>query len=184
MTPKDRCFLVTFDNEPQLVSRFTTDRDRLAQAMAGLRAQGSTALWDAIVYGLYQFQGTKGRKAFVVLTDGEDRNSKFTFDAAMDYAKKSGAAIYFIGLRIGATQLDVRYKLNHMAKETGGTVYYIESAKNLGKIYSEIDEELRNQYLLSYVPQNKSVSTAWRKVEVKMTPDNLVARTISGYYQQ
>ena len=73
MTPRDRCFLVTFDNEPQLVSRFTTDRDRLAQALAGLRAQGSTALWDAVVYGLYQYQGTRGRKAYVILTDGEDR---------------------------------------------------------------------------------------------------------------
>ncbi|HSB62833.1 MAG TPA: VWA domain-containing protein, partial [Thermoanaerobaculia bacterium] len=62
MTKRDRSFLVTFDNEPQLVSRFTTDRDRLAQALAGLRAQGSTALWDALVYGLYQYQGTRGRK--------------------------------------------------------------------------------------------------------------------------
>jgi hypothetical protein len=69
-----------------------------------------------------------------------------------------------------------------MARETGGTVYYVDSARNLGKIYAEIDEELRSQYLLSYVPQNKSVSTMWRKIEVKMTPDNLVARTISGYY--
>lgn len=182
MTKRDRCFLVTFDNEPQLVSRFTTDRDRLAQAMAGLRAQGSTALWDALVYGLYQYQGTKGRKAYVILTDGEDRASKFTYEAALDYAKKSGVAIYFIGLRIGPTQLDVRYKLNKMSKETGGSIYYIDSARNLSKIYSEINEELRSQYLLSYLPQNKSISSAWRKIEVKMSPDNLTARTISGYY--
>ena len=60
MTTRDRCFLVTFDNEPQLVSRFTTDRDKLAQALAGMRAQGSTALWDALVYGLYQYQGDAG----------------------------------------------------------------------------------------------------------------------------
>ncbi len=182
MTKKDRSFLVTFDNEPQLVSRFTTDRDKLAQALAGLRAQGSTALWDALVYGLYQYQGTKGRKAYVILTDGEDRCSHFTFDAALDYAKKTGVAVYFIGLRIGATQLDVRHKLGRIAHETGGTVYYIDSAKGLGRIYAEINEELRSQYLLSYVPQNKSVSNQWRKIEVKMTPSRLTARTISGYY--
>jgi Ca-activated chloride channel family protein len=182
MTKRDRCFLVTFDNEPQLVSRFTTDRDRLGQALAGLRAQGSTALWDALVYGLYQYQGTRGRKAYVILTDGEDRASHFTFEAALDYAKKTGVAVYFIGLRIGSTQLEVRHKLNRVAKETGGTVYHVDSAKNLGKIYAEINEELRSQYLLSFVPQNKSVSNQWRKIEVKMTPSNLSARTISGYY--
>jgi VWFA-related protein len=182
MTKRDRSFLVTFDNEPQLVARFTTDRDRLAQALAGLRAQGSTALWDALVYGLYQYQGTRGRKAYVILTDGEDRCSHFTFEAALDYAKKTGVAVYFIGLKIGTTQLDVRHKLNRVSKETGGAVYYVDSARNLAKIYAEINEELRSQYLLSYVPQNKSVSNQWRKIEVKMTPSNLTARTISGYY--
>jgi VWFA-related protein len=182
MTKKDRTFLVTFDNEPQLISRFTTDRDKLAQALAGLRAQGSTALWDALVYGLYQYQGTKGRKAYVILTDGEDRASHFTFDAALDYAKKTGVAVYFIGLRIGSTQIDVRHKLGKIARETGGTVYYIDHAKNLAKIYAEINEELRSQYLLSYVPQNKSVTSQWRKIEVKMTPSSMTARTISGYY--
>ena len=90
--------------------------------------------------------------------------------------------MYFIGLKIGTTQLDVRHKLNRIAKETGGTVYYVDSARNLAKIYAEINEELRSQYLLSYVPQNKSLSNQWRKIEVKMTPSNLSARTISGYY--
>ena len=182
MTKRDRSFLVTFDNEPQLVSRFTTDRDKLAQALAGLRAQGSTALWDALVYGLYQYQGTRGRKAYVILTDGEDRCSHFTFEAALDYAKKTGVAVYFIGLKIGTTQLDVRHKLSRVSKETGGAVYYVDSARNLAKIYAEINEELRSQYILSYVPQNKSVSNQWRKIDVKMTPSNLTARTISGYY--
>lgn len=181
MTPRDRCFLVTFDNEPQLVSGFTTDRDRLAQALAGLRAQGSTSLWDSVVYGLYQYQGTKGRKAYVLLTDGADRASKFTFDAALDYARKSGVAIYFIGLKIGGTQFDVRTKINRMARETGGSVFYVDSARALAGVYAEIDEELRSQYLLTYTPPARQ-GTKWRKVEVKVTPDDLEARTISGYY--
>lgn len=182
MTPKDRAFLVSFDNEPQLVSRFTSDRDKLAQALAGLRAQGSTALWDALVYGLYQFQGIKGRKAYVILTDGEDRTSKFTYEAALDYARKSGAAIYIIGLRVGGAKLEVKYKLNKLAKDTGGSVYYVSSAGGLKAVYAEINEELRSQYLVTYVPQNKTPGGVFRKIEVKMTPDNLTARTISGYY--
>jgi VWFA-related protein len=182
MTPRDRCFLLNFDNEPQLVVRFTTDRDRLAQAMAGMRARGSTALWDAIVYGLFQFQGVRGRKAYVILTDGEDRSSKFPFEAALDYAKKSGVALYFIGLKIPGTQLSVRSKLSKLGRETGGAAYFVNDAKGVTRIYAEINEELRSQYLLSYLPQNKTPGNAWRKIDVKMTPGSLVARTISGYY--
>jgi len=182
MTSRDRCFLINFDNEPQLVTRFTTDRERLAQAMAGMRAQGSTALWDAIVYGLFQYQGVRGRKAYVILTDGEDRSSKFSFDAAVDYAKKSGVALYFIGLKIPSTQLEVRSKLSKLSRETGGAAYFVQSAQGLARIYAEINEELRSQYLLSYLPQNKTPGNAWRKIEVRMTPSAYVARTISGYY--
>ena len=182
MTPRDRSFLLNFDNEPQLVVRFTTDRDRLAQAMAGMRAHGSTALWDAIVYGLFQFQGVRGRKAYVILTDGEDRSSKFPFEAALDYAKKSGVALYFIGLKIPGTQLTVRAKLSKLGRETGGAAYFVSDAMGVARIYAEINEELRSQYLLSYLPQNRTPGNAWRKIEVKMKPASLVARTISGYY--
>jgi len=100
----------------------------------------------------------------------------------LDYAKKSGAALYFIGLKIPGSQLDVRYKLNKLAKETGGAAFYISIAQNLSRIYAEINEELRSQYLLTYLPQNKTPGNQWRKIEVKMNPSNLVARTISGYY--
>ncbi|MGE5347566.1 MAG: VWA domain-containing protein, partial [Acidithiobacillales bacterium] len=182
MSPRDRCFLINFDNEPQLDVHFTTDRDRISQALAGMRAQGSTALWDAIVYGLFQFQGIRGRKAYVILTDGEDRSSKFPFEAAVDYAKKSGVALYFIGLKIPGAELGVRSKLSKLSRETGGTAYFVASAEGLSRIYAEINEELRSQYLLSYMPQNKTPGNAWRKIEVRVKPSDLVARTISGYY--
>lgn len=183
-TPRDRALLVSFDNEPRLVTHFTTDRDRLVQGIASLRAQGSTTLWDAIVYGLFQFQGARGRKAFVVLIDGDDRSSRFEFDAMFDYAKKSGIPVYFIGLRIGSSHFDIRAKLNKLARETGGTTFYVESARVLDGIYKQFEDELRSQYLLAYVPKRAPSARPdrWRKVEVKMTPSSLSARTISGYY--
>ncbi len=182
MTRRDRCFLINFDDEPHLVARFSTDRDRLMEALTGLKAHGSTALWDSVIFGLNQFQGARGRKAYVLLTDGDDRSSKFSYDAALDYAKKSGVALYVIGLQIPTTRFDVRYRMSRLAKDTGGAVYYVESARALDKIYKEIGEELRNQYLLSYIPKSASASAKWRKIEVRMNPDNLTARTISGYY--
>ena len=160
MTKRDRSFLVTFDNEPQLISRFTTDRDKLAQALAGLRAQGSTALWDALVYGLYQYQGTKGRKAYVILTDGEDRCSHFTFDAALDYAKKTGVAVYFIGLRIGSTQLDVRHKLGKSRARRAGRSTTSTTRRASRGSTRRSTRSCAASTCSRTCPQNKSVTTA------------------------
>ncbi len=179
---KDRAFVVSFDNEPYLLSKLTGRKDKLIRSLSGLRAEGSTALYDAIIYGLYQFTGIKGKKALVLVTDGKDTASKFDFDTLVEYVKKSGIAIYAIGLKISGTDLEVKYKLNKVAQVTGGQTFYIDSIKNLETVYRQINEELRSQYLLTYYSSNNQEKERWRKVEVKVEPTNLQARTISGYY--
>jgi Ca-activated chloride channel homolog len=179
---KDRGFVVSFDNEPYLLAKMTGRKDKLIRAFSGLRAEGSTALYDAIIYGLYQFTGIKGKKALVVVTDGKDTASKFDYDTLVEYVKKSGIAIYGIGLKISGTDLEVKYKLNHISQATGGQTFYIDSAKNLEAVYRQINEDLRSQYLLTYYSSNTEAKDQWRKVEVKVEPTNLSARTISGYY--
>jgi Ca-activated chloride channel family protein len=180
--PKDRAFVVSFDNEPYLLSKLTGRKERLIRSLAGLRAEGSTALYDAIVYGLYQFTGIKGKKALVVLTDGKDTASKFDYDTMLEYVRKSGLAVYGIGLKISGTDLEVKYKLNKIAQITGGQTFYIDSARNLEEVYRQINEDLRSQYLLTYYSSNTGSRDQWRKVEVKVEPSKLEARTISGYY--
>ncbi len=180
--PKDRGFVVSFDNEPYLLSKLTGRKDKLVRAFGGLRAEGSTALYDAVVYGLYQFTGIKGKKALVILTDGKDTASKFDYDTMLEYVRRSGLAIYGIGLKISGTDLEVKYKLNKIAQVTGGQTFYIDSAKNLEAVYRQINEDLRSQYFLTYYSTNSGGRDAWRKVEVKVEPANLTARTISGYY--
>ena len=179
---KDRAFLVSFDNEPYLLSKLTGRKDKLTRAFAGLRAEGSTALYDAVIYGLYQFTGIKGKKALVILTDGKDTASKFDYDTLVEYVKKSGLAIYAIGLKISGTDLEVKYKLNKIATATGGQTFYIDSARNLEGVYRQINDDLRSQYLLTYYSSNTEARDKWRKVEIKVEPTNLSARTISGYY--
>jgi Ca-activated chloride channel family protein len=180
--PKDRAFTISFDNEPYVLSKLTNRKDKLYRSLAGLRAEGSTALYDAIVYGLYQFTGVKGKKAVVILSDGKDTASKFDFDTLLEYVKKSGIAIYAIGLKIPGAELDVKYKLNKLAQVTGGQTFMIDSVKNLEAVYKQINDELRSQYLLTYYSTNPEKKDTWRKVEVKVEPANLVARTLSGYY--
>lgn len=180
---KDRAFTVSFDNEPYLLTKLTSRKDKLYRSMAGLRAEGSTALYDAIVFGLYQFTGVKGKKALVILTDGKDTTSKFDYETMLEYVRKSGIAIYGIGLKISGADLDVKYKLNKLANVTGGQTFYIDSAKHLDAVYKQINDELRSQYLLTYYSTNPNASKdQWRKVEVKVEPTSLQARTISGYY--
>jgi Ca-activated chloride channel family protein len=180
--PKDRAFTVSFDNEPYLLTRLTNRKDRLLRSLAGLRAEGSTALYDAVVYGLYQFTGIKGKKALVVLTDGKDTASKFDFETTLDYVRKAGLSIYGIGYRIAGTDLEVKYRLNKMAQATGGQTFYVDSSKNLEAVYRQINEDLRSQYLLTYYSTNTGGKEKWRKVEIKVEPSNLQARTLSGYY--
>ena len=180
--PKDRGFTISFDNEPYVLSKLTNRKDKLYRSLAGLRAEGSTALYDAVVYGLYQFTGVKGKKALVILTDGKDTASKFDFDTLLEYVRKSGIAIYAIGLKIPAAELDVKYKLKKLGEITGGQTFMIDSVKNLESIYRQINDELRSQYLLTYYSTNTQAKDKWRKVEVKVEPTNLIARTLSGYY--
>ncbi len=112
---KDRAFVVSFDNEPYLLSKLTGRKDKLVRSLSGLRAEGSTALYDAVIYGLYQFTGVKGKKALVVLSDGKDTASKFDYDTLLEYVRKSGISIYGIGLKIPATDLKVKSDLNRIA---------------------------------------------------------------------
>jgi Ca-activated chloride channel family protein len=180
--PKDRGFTISFDSEPYILSKLTNRKDKLYRSLAGLRAEGSTALYDAIVYGLYQFTGVKGKKCLVILTDGKDTASKFDYDTLLEYVRKSGIAIYGIGLKISGSELDVKHKLNKLSQVTGGQSYFIDSVKNLESIYRQINDELRSQYLLTYYSTNAVAKDKWRKVEVKVEPTNLQARTLSGYY--
>ncbi|HTO77634.1 MAG TPA: VWA domain-containing protein [Thermoanaerobaculia bacterium] len=180
--PKDRGFTISFDSEPYVLSKLTNRKDKLYRSLAGLRAEGSTALYDAIVYGLYQFTGVKGKKAIVILSDGKDTSSKFDYDTLLEYVKKSGIAIYAIGLKIPTAELDVKYKLSKLAQVTGGQTFMIDSIKGLASVYQQINDELRSQYLLTYYSTNPEAKDKWRKVDVKVEPTNLVARTLSGYY--
>ena len=179
---KDRGFVVSFDNEPYLLAKLTGRKDKLVRALSGLRAEGSTALYDAIIYGLYQFTGVKGKRALVILTDGKDTASKFDYDTLLEYVRKSGLSVYAIGLKISGADLEVKYKLNKIAQVTGGQTFYVDSAKNIESVYRQINEDLRSQYLLTYYSSNPEAKDKWRKVEIKVEPTSLQARTISGYY--
>ncbi len=181
MRPGDKAFVVGFDAQPQMVQKWSRQIGDLHAGLAKLRAEDYTALYDAVVFSLYNFLGVKGQKALVLLSDGKDTASKFSFDQVLEYSRRAGVPIYVIGLGIRQTEVDVRSKLGRLAMETGGNVYYIERAEELGKTYTDIQNELRSQYVLGfYPPEGVKAGSKWREVSVQVSDGK--AKTIRGYY--
>jgi Ca-activated chloride channel family protein len=183
ITPKDRASVITFNGKPNLAVRFTNNREVLAGGLANLTAEGTTALYDSLIYALYTFGGIKGKRAIVLLTDGMDEGSRYKFTDALDYARRAGVTIYTVGIHLEPNEVDVRSKLQRFAEETGGRFFFIERAAELDKVYSAIEADLRTQYLLAYEPsQQGGDHEKFRTVEVKVGRSGLEAKTMRGYF--
>ena len=181
LRPGDRAFVMAFDSQAYIVQKWTSALSDLNAGLSTLRAEETTAMYDALVYSLYNFQGVRGQKALVMISDGKDTASRFSFDQALEYARRAAVPIYAIGIGIRVSEVEVKYKLSQLAKETGGNSYYIDSAGGLSQIYSDIENELRSQYVLGfYPPAEVKAGDEWRTVEVKV-PEGAV-KTIRGYY--
>ena len=181
MTPRDRCFAVGFSGRPSLLMPLTPDAKALESAFRDLPALGNTALHDALVYALYQYRGIRGRKALVVLSDGEDTSSLVPFPDALAFAQRSGVAIYTIGLGIPGTSFGIRAKLEKLAGETGGRVFFIDKAEELGGVYDEIERELRSQYFVAFTPDPPPQEGERHTIEVEARGGKLQARSARGY---
>jgi len=182
ITPRDRCFALAFADRPALLMERTSDVGAVAQALENLAANGSTSLHDAIVTSLYYYRGIRGRRAMVLLSDGEDTSSSLGFPEALEYAKRSGVSVFTIGLKIGKSDIGVRRKLEKLSTETGGRTFYIKEAVELSKVYEQIERELRSQYLVAYNSDQQGKSGVYHEVEIKVRAGKLKARTVRGYY--
>ncbi len=181
LTERDRAALIVFNDEPQLVVRFTNSQEVLAGGLTGLVTEGETALYDTIIFSLHYFSGLPGKRAVVILTDGEDSISTYSYADAVDFARRTGVAIYVVGLNLDRQSNEVRMKMRRLATETGGECYFIDNARQLERVYDSIQEELRSQYLIAYQSSTPG-GEEFREVEVKMHTKGLEAKTIRGYY--
>ena len=180
ITPRDRAALVTFNDHPYLASDFTNDPVKLAGALAGLKAERGTALYDALVFGLYYLNGIKGQRALLLLSDGKDESSRFSFEQALEYAQRSGVAIYSIGL--GRQTGPAKRALSRLAAQTGGSSFFISSVGELAGVYGQILGELRSRYLITYQSTNTSGNRRFREIEVDAQAPGVSIRTLKGYY--
>jgi VWFA-related protein len=182
LRPRDRAFIETFSDRPDVLASFTADFVTLENALLALFADRATALYDSVIMGLFQFSGVRGRKAMVVLTDGEDTASKYEFEDVVGYAQRAGVTIYTIAIDLSATKVVARWQLGKLAELTGGRAFFISNKSELDQIYAEIDRELRTQYLLAYTSSSEKPSSELRRINVEVDRKRVKVRTISGYY--
>jgi Ca-activated chloride channel family protein len=178
----DRAFIGGFAFDATKLAPFVSDVSVLqSQVNAIPDAEGGTALYDAIVTGLYRFRSLQGRRALIVLTDGEDTTSRVTYDEMLAYARAARVPLYFIGIAMGFLDLSGTSKMKSLAAETGGTAYFIGNVKQLNDTYRKLEEDLRTQYLIAYNTETTKGDQKYRTVEVKVDRPDAKVRTIRGF---
>jgi Ca-activated chloride channel homolog len=193
---QDFAEVVDFDSRVNVLAAFTNAMGELEQAIRKTSAGGSTSLYNAIYIALKDLKKVVAknvdeirRQAIVVLSDGEDTSSLLPFEEVLDLAKRSETAIYSIGLRAGegpSTSTrgfkEAEFVLRQLAQETGGRAFFPNQLADLNNVYGQIADELSSQYIVGYTSRNPKRDGSWRRVVVRVTRPNLVARTKQGYF--
>lgn len=174
----DRAFIAPFAADPSKDAPFVSHVATLeAQVNSIPVAGGGTSLYDAVVTGLYRFRNLQGRKALIIISDGDDTTSRLTYDDMLAYARSARVPLYFIaiGMRLGGGSM------RSMAEETGGVAYFIRNTSQLPETYRKLEADLRSQYLISYHTESSKNDQSYRTVEVKVNRGDARVRTIRGF---
>ncbi len=180
--PRDRVTLIGFESRPSVETRFTNEVSELSGALARLRPGGGTAIYDSLVFALHYFDGVKGAKALLLLSDGKDESSHFDLDGALAVAHRVGVTVYVIGMRELSRDKTARRLLRRVAQETGGRSFFVEDPGELPGIYQAIQRDLRSQYLIGYQSTSGKDPAQLRLIRVEVAEGGAEVRTLSGYY--
>lgn len=206
LRPKDEAFVISFDIQVELLQDFTADPSSLRRALHKTRintgggssgvpgiGQGpvpisnpkGTLLYDAIYLAADEkLKQEVGRKALIILTDGEDQGSRTRIREAIEAAQKSDAIVYVIfEADRFATFGTGKGEMKKISEETGGRVIDVgDNPKKLKEAFTQISNELRSQYYVGYTPLNQKRDGAYRRVEVKPVNKDLKIQARKGYY--
>jgi len=180
---EDQALVIDFDEKVFLLQDFTRDAKVLKEAIDSTYAEGGTALYDALYAAFRKLRDIPGRKAIVLLSDGEDTNSKFSYARVLEMAKTSEVLIYSIGLGVSILDGASHSVLKTLAEVTGGRSFFTGGAEELEEVYQRIARELRSQYYITYSPVNENWDGKWRKIKLTVPRrKDLEIQTRQGYY--
>jgi Ca-activated chloride channel homolog len=188
----DEYFLIAFNSRAQLLLDRTRDGNSVLDKLTFVNTKDNTALYDACYLGVEKVQrGAHPKRALLLISDGQDNNSRYTFNELRRLLKESDVVLYGIGILGGgdagsALGMEGQGILDELASVSGGKAFFPRSAAEMDDIFEQIALELRHQYSIGYKPSNFSNDGRWHKVKVKVTPPRglprLFVRTKEGYY--
>ena len=185
---QDKALVVSFDTAAELAADLTDDIPALEKAVQSLRPGGGTSLYDAIFFAshdkLMQDQPLyKFRRAMVILSDGEDNQSRYTRDQALEMAQKADVTVYTISTNISRIPTDGDKVMRYFAAETGGQAFFPFQASDLNQSFENISNELRHQYNIFYRPEPLKTDGLYHSVEIRVKGrKDLLVRCRKGYY--
>jgi Ca-activated chloride channel family protein len=189
--PADEFFLVDFNDRAQLISPFTESVDDLQERLMYTGAHGMTALFDGVYLGLSQMRGAHNtKKALLILSDGGDNHSRYSETEVRKFVREADVQIYAIGLFEAEAPTPEEKAgpglLNDITMMTGGRAFAVQNVNQLPDIATKISMELRNQYVLGYIPSHRLHDGKWRKIKVRLNPPKglppLSVSAKSGYF--
>jgi Ca-activated chloride channel homolog len=188
----DEYFLIAFNSRAQLLLDRTRDGNAVLDQLTFVQTRSNTALYDACYLGVEKVQrGLHPKRALLLISDGQDNNSRYTFKELRRLLKESDVTLYGIGILSGSDAgssmgMEGQGILDELANVSGGKAFFPRSNPEMDDIFEQIALELRHQYSIGYKPTNFENDGRWHKVKVKVTPPRglprLFVRSKEGYY--
>jgi Ca-activated chloride channel homolog len=186
----DRAFVMGFDVTPNVTQDWTNNIDGLEAGVNRLRPGGGTALFDAVYTAcrdkLQDISRGKEpvRKAMVLISDGDDDQSRVYLDEAVKECQRAETIIYAVSTNWTPSRGKGDQVLTQMAADTGGQAFFPPSVEQMSNSFRSIEEELRSQYALTYTPADFKEDGAFRPIYLYCNDRRYQARTRKGYFAQ
>ena len=186
----DKAFVLGFDTTAEVTADFSDSAEALSKGVRMLRPGGGTALYDAVYYACrdkllknQEKEGIPTRRAIILLSDGDDNQSRVTREEAIEMAQRAEVVIYTISTNVSGVKMKGDKVLERMAEMTGGRAFFPFKIEDVANAFSEIQDELRSQYLLAYRPADFVSDGKYRSIDIiAENHKNLRVRSRKGYY--
>ena len=194
LRPGDQAAIMSVSTDPKIELQFTSNIDQLVATLAGLKPEGATALYNALIEAARYIRPAEGRHVLVVLSDGTDTASASTLAQALTEVQKSDAIVYGVhstGIAPSANVQDLagEFALKAMCEDTGGKAFFPpiyeeqkKEARDLDEIYKRVAAEVRAQFVLTYYPKTPPHANVFRNIRVAVKRPGVQVRARRGYY--
>ena len=188
MRPKaDQAFVLGFDTVAEVTQDFTNNTEKLSSGVRMLRPGGGTALFDALYQAsrdklMKNSAGQAVRRAIILVSDGNDNQSRVTREQAIEMAQRAEVIVYTISTNTSGMIERGDRILQRIADESGGRAFFPLKLQEVSDAFSEIQEELRSQYAVAYKPPDFKADGSYRPIEITAADRKLHIRARKGYF--